>query len=141
MKKSIFIFISLLFVSNSCEVFDQGFELAKEFKLSYDETIHSTDQMLSLRFDTVMSDSRCPIGLTCFWEGECSIQIYFENAIESCLGHELILSTHPKFTTDTIINGYLIELIKVEPYPAGSPEISLKKYDAYLKISKTEEPK
>lgn len=61
-------------------------------------------------FDSLLSDSRCPKGMVCIWQGTALIKISF---------HEKG-NTHPLkmyLKRDTTIDGYKITFTDLQPYP------------------------
>jgi len=80
---------------------------------------------ISIKLDSVLSDSRCPTGALCIWAGVAAVRFDFT-----------FNDTHTKFNLytlsawhkDTTISGYKIHLIDLNPYPQLSVHI---KYDDY----------
>ncbi|MCG2618093.1 hypothetical protein LZZ85_27570 [Terrimonas sp. NA20] len=80
----------------------------------------STYDTATVSFDEVVSDSRCPANSLCSWAG-IAIARFTLRAGQKELPFMLsIMPGYPK--QDTIINGYVIELSDLQPYPgmAGS---------------------
>ena len=73
---------------------------------------------VSLCFDSLLTDSRCPVGADCVWAGSAVIKATFHAYGEQ---HSFRISTsrypHPTVNSDTMINGYRIELLDVKPLP------------------------
>jgi hypothetical protein len=99
---------------------DAAVQLDKPFALAVDETA-VLEGGLSVRFESVIEDSRCPSDVLCVWEGNAEI------AIEVATGGEdpasVRLSTNPSFATEATYRSYTIELIGLEPYPRTDPWI------------------
>lgn len=76
---------------------------------------------VELCFDELISDSRCPVNAMCIWEGAAVAAFTFTEGGRS---HRFSLSTSnlpgPE-KTDTVIAGYKIKLINIEPYPQQPP--------------------
>lgn len=92
--------------------------------------LHSCNQQAIdpyICFDSLITDSRCPIGVECVWQGTAIIGITFSEAGNS---HHLIMSLKgfPSlgYPSDTTINGYRIIFTDLKPYPdtpdSGAPE-------------------
>ena len=67
-------------------------------------------------FDSLIEDSRCPIGVECVWEGTAIAKFLFTvNQVQ----HAVTLSTikFPLFPSDTILMGYKIGFVNLLPYP------------------------
>lgn len=70
-------------------------------------------------FDSLLTDSRCPSGGECVWQGTAIIQVTFH---ENGNSHTFKMSLqgfpslgHP---SDTSINGHMIVFTDLKPYPA-----------------------
>jgi len=69
-------------------------------------------------FDSVLTDSRCPSGAECFWQGTALIRVSFH---ETANTHNFVMSLKGfpglDFTSDTTINGYNIIFSDLKPHP------------------------
>lgn len=74
---------------------------------------------LILTFDSVLSDSRCPINATCVWAGEARVAL---TASTRSRGRAKVeMSTHGDASTLSF-GGFIIRLTELQPYPfAGHP--------------------
>jgi hypothetical protein len=70
---------------------------------------------IRLECDSLVNDSRCPLGATCVWEGNAELSFILEQ--DSELLYEFNLNTNPGFRTDTTINDLRYKLIDLLPYP------------------------
>ena len=102
-------------------------------EIAYQNTIVNSVHNISLSFDSVVGDSRCPTGVTCIWEGDAELIFTFT---ESSNKAELILHTHATFTHDTTAFGYNIKLIDVKPYPHIDSTYSSSDYSALVLVTK-----
>ena len=93
--------------------------------LKPNEVKYSSDREISIMFDSVLNDSRCPKGVACIWAGNARVQFIF-----SCYGDttNFILNTLGglTFRTDTLVSGYRVKLLKLNPYPDLSYSIQQK---------------
>ncbi len=121
-------FIGLITISCNSEE-STGSDLVK---LNFEQKYQTNE--LTIKFHSVLSDSRCPIGLICFWEGNAEVQFSYINNEGN--GSDFILNTHSGFRTDTLINGYRIKLVKVLPYPEKDVIIDKDDYMVELDINK-----
>lgn len=116
-----------------CSSFDaQELILNDTVYLKYNELYCNPEYEFQLSFDSI-SDSRCPIGAVCFWEGNASIRF-----IVQAIGNDsntFRLNTNGEFLTDTVINGLRYELIDLLPYPEVDKDYSLDDYTLHLLIS------
>lgn len=92
----------------------------------------SADQF-GIQFYAVSKDSRCPKSVTCVWAGEGTVQITFE---QGGILHPpvLELTTTPPRNTKTI-EGYVVMLSSLEPYPATTTPIPQSEYAATFVIA------
>lgn len=95
-------------------------------------TLENVD--LKITFDSVLTDSRCPLGVQCVWEGNAEIQ--FDLLLENSVQHIIKLNTNPTFRQDTVIHGVSIRLIELKPYPVYNEEQKYSDYKAKLLITK-----
>jgi hypothetical protein len=97
----------------------------KDIKLSSDinsvPIYHCTDEsaLLYICFDSLLTDSRCPAGAVCFWQGTALIKISVHEAANT---HSFVMSLKGfpglSYPGDTTINGYTIIFTDLKPYPA-----------------------
>jgi hypothetical protein len=92
---------------------------------------------VSLCFDSVVTDSRCPANAMCIWQGYAACKFSFSANGETYL-FSLSTLTFPGFLPkDTILSGYKIELMDLAPYPGTvSYPVPENKIKAEVKITK-----
>ena len=93
-----------------------GFD--EPFALRVGETGRVGSDGLELRFDRVASDSRCPIDVTCVWEGDGVVVVVARQSPE--LTASLELHTHPSFPVEAEYASARIRLIALAPQPRES---------------------
>jgi hypothetical protein len=80
----------------------------------------STNSNFSICYDSLLTESRCPSDVVCFWQGVAVVKLTFtqnnSNVLFklSTLGS---LGSHYFPPKDTTINGVNIKLLDVQPYP------------------------
>ena len=85
---------------------------------------------LTIRFNSVLEDSRCPTGVQCAWEGNAEILLELSGgSLET-----VHLNTGGMFPRTEIYNGYTITLQDLKPYPAEGMHIDESRYTAVLSI-------
>ena len=70
---------------------------------------------IRLCFNEIISDSRCPKGMYCIWEGAVVGKFTFTSNNND---HVLTLATNPlnlAVSKDTVVDGYRIEFIDLKP--------------------------
>jgi hypothetical protein len=107
--------------------------LGQEFKLPIGQTAAIASENLTIRFLEVVSDSRCPLNVTCIWEGRASSLIQFSRGNAS---DQMVLteSGSNDQTQDSFLN-YRVTF-HLEPYPGEVKNIPKKDYWLQLAIIK-----
>jgi hypothetical protein len=109
------------------------------FKITLNECAHPvfSGNHVNLCFDSVITDSRCPANVMCIWQGYAACKFSISSKGETYPFRLSTLKLPGYLSRDTVIAGYKIELLNLEPYPgtATSP-IPPNKIRAELKITK-----
>ncbi len=97
--------------------------LGEPFVLELGETTEVQGGNLLLEFQSVLTDSRCPSGVMCFWQGIAEIVIKLRSSSGKTalvtlgvLGGTTANAENPDFV-DTL--GYRLSLLRLEPYPSA----------------------
>jgi hypothetical protein len=72
----------------------------------------ANDEAFTISVDTVLSDSRCPEGKQCIWEGNAEIVFLVTFQQRSEKTH---LNSAPDLTHEATVQGYQISLLEVTP--------------------------
>lgn len=139
-------FLLLFFIVASCQeaptdVSDQI--INKSFELGIGESVTIKPDNVQVRFDTVISDSRCPTNVFCLWEGESQIKISLIKSRTAIIYGEIPIRGYVTIT-DTCchkyidINGYRITLMQLDPYPQHPIPNDYTKYRATLLVNRIE---
>lgn len=144
MKYLILLIIAFgMIVLNSCEkdvAYDKsGHEIIYEMQndtivVGYNQVYYDDKNNFKLGFDSLVSDSRCPTGVVCFWEGEVSVR--FNLIIGENDPNSFVLSNHTRFVNDTIIGNLKFRLVDVLPYPVFEKEFKKEDYVAKVIFEK-----
>ena len=110
-------------------------ELDTPITLAFSQTASLEGGKIIIEFVDVTEDSRCPVNVTCVWEGQAIVALNISTegkdpdsvALTSRAGHEKLAIAD--------IEGYSIRLQKVEP-PKTRDEIELDEYIITLIVSK-----
>lgn len=116
--------VSLIACSDSVESVN-GLLLGDTVNIKLNETLYLDGENVSLKFDDVLQDSRCPLDVICIWEGNASVALILS---ENSNKHDIVLNTYRPFGRDTTINNYKITLVDVHPYPMSDNTIDKSKY-------------
>ncbi len=93
-------------------------------------------ETVSLCFDNVVSDSRCPVDVVCFWQGTAVANFTFK---KDNVSYPITLSTFkmpPQYIKDTIVAGYKIEFLNLSPYPRQHSTPSAGAIRAEVKVTR-----
>jgi hypothetical protein len=96
------------------------------FDLRVGESARTTDD-LRITFETVRSDSRCPMDALCVRAGEAVIAVTVARVGEVGIGREL--ETTPARSSTTYLN-FTITLSSLQPYPRSDRQIQPADYVA-----------
>jgi hypothetical protein len=109
-----------------------SFVLGDTLNVRIAETWADASNRISVRLDSVAEDSRCPLNLECFWQGNAK-------AILTCAsgtGRAIFgLNTYPGFLQDTTVFGRSIKLLDVMPYPVWKTPIPKEDYSVKLVVN------
>jgi len=115
-------------------------DLQVSIELAPGESVAVGDQGLVVGFDGVPEynghpmDSRCPLSVTCVWGGDAWVDVWAEMPGQERV--EITLHTHPMEGPQQFeIEGYLIMLMLLEPYPVVAGDIPGEDYRAQLDVS------
>ena len=89
---------------------------------------------LRIEFAAVVSDSRCPSGATCIWQGEasCRLKITYKNTVNTKIITEPGLRSQPATTE---FAGYEFQF-QLEPYPQVGKDIDKNEYMLQLTVNR-----
>ena len=99
--------------------------------LRLDRTI--TADGLQIRWLHV-NDSRCPIGVECFWEGQVTVTLEVRSGSLAAEKVELLLRAGMN-NNEATINGNVVSLLGVEPYPRSGHGTARSEYSATIEIN------
>ena len=105
-----------------------------QFSLKVNQTA-SEPASISVKFLDVTGDSRCPSGVACIWQGDVTAVVNIMKNNQDMGNFNLINGLSDKNATAQIARVYLLELVKVEPYPSNGTHIQLSNYTATFVLS------
>ena len=108
-------------------------QLNRIFTLKIEETATFDDPELALTADSIVSDSRCPNGAVCVWEGLVEVTFTFTTD-DTDYSVNLTLHADNPQKAETRIAGYTLRLVTVNPYPDIDHPISPEEYILSLVI-------
>lgn len=116
--------LSLVLSILSCKKESNEVELDKKFNMVYNQTVSLNSENLTIKLVDI-TDSRCPNGAQCTWQGEGRLTLNINNS-------EIQVST----LTPTNTLGYTFNIIDLSPYPNIDSNLSKEDYKAELVIFK-----
>jgi hypothetical protein len=102
--------------------------------LSYHDCLNDSENRFYLCFDSLLNDSRCPLGVECFWAGNAAVRLRLVKYDSKPVLFDLNSLTG--FINDTIVDGYKFSFLDLRPYPDIHNKISLNDYKVKLLIQK-----
>ena len=129
-------YISILFL-----VINSFFQIDVPTFDSYSSTLQVGEALQfegkSVRFKEIISDSRCPKGVTCIWAGEAKVLVEILEEGEVCGERELTISGAAEAVSlQQLFPGESISLLPavLAPYPEISKEIGREDYKLSLQV-------
>lgn len=88
---------------------------------------------LTVKFEGVSADSRCPIGVQCFWEGDAVAVVSVSE--RSREGASLELHTAGRFPREGTYGRYRVRLVSLVPQPREGEPVAADRYRATLQVA------
>lgn len=100
-------------------------EIGQPFDLKINQTANFQSSGIVIKLANITEDSRCPSDVTCIWEGQVSALVNFSDG-KSSGNFTLTLrgSGNADNSSSKAVNGYLLRLVDVQPYPTSKQKIS-----------------
>ena len=92
-----------------------GQPFGQPFQLGVGQSIQLGDNELTLGCDGIPSDSRCPQGVWCFWEGDATANLWLQVPGEA--RQDFALHTAAIYDRSLELGAYTVTLQLVSPYP------------------------
>lgn len=133
--------VLILCFITACHKDSLQYSFGKQGLVTYQKpgTWGSGGKSITVQWDQLIQESRCPNGAECFWEGVAEVQFTVEgivaNTVNIKLGTLTVASNgFAPNELDTL--GYHFKLINLSPYPAIGHELHEGEYQATLVVSK-----
>ena len=107
--------------------------LGQPFALDVGQSATVRNEGLTVTFDGVDADSRCPSDVTCFWEGDAEVAVTISKPGFTPLSTVLHTSLTPQSVS---YNGYTVTLNDLDPYPVSTSTIDPNDYVATFTVTK-----
>jgi hypothetical protein len=105
---------------------DEKIPLGREFTLAPGQSAVVEDGV-RLTLKSVSDDSRCPVDVTCVWEGDAKVSV---EVLTPAPRAEHELHTSSRFDREAKHGAYRVSLVKLEPAPRSTATISQGDYRA-----------
>ncbi len=89
--------------------------------LKIGEAVEINGESLTIDFDKIIDDSRCPTGAECFWEGQAEVNLLWNKTKELVV---IMRAGQEDLAKDTIDN-IVLTLLDVRPYPDVKDELPI----------------
>jgi len=116
-----------------CET-SKHFDLGEIFILLYQEMKTNEKENIRIKFEGVLSDSRCPIDVQCVWQGNAEVEFIFS---KNNVSESILLNTGIE-PFKVLLFGYEIELKKLDPPVFVSDPPEQEDYIASLIITRSD---
>jgi hypothetical protein len=105
--------------------------LGEAFDLKYGQTVQLSSNAITVIFQEIEADSRCPAGVECVWEGNAEVLLKVSTTDLSGV-YSLNTTLEPKLIDH---DGYMLELVSVSPYPVYGEDISEQDYTIRISVT------
>jgi len=106
--------------------------LGKEFTLPAGKTAAISGENLSIKFDKVTGDSRCPSDVICVWAGEAKCDIAF---IYKGVNYPVTLTAGGSNPDNYAFENYKV-YFNLQPYPISTQQIAPGDYRLVITVTK-----
>jgi hypothetical protein len=108
-------------------------EFEESFPLGVGHSTVIDGVALEIGFQAVTSDSRCPKGEVCIWEGDATVCLWVQPAAGT--KEDLVLHTSSKGQSTAEYGNWSIRLVALDPYPVTGRTIPQADYVATLRVT------
>jgi len=112
-------------------------DIIQDIEIAYGQVVLIESENLKIAFSNV-TDSRCPIGAVCFWEGQAEIELSLYKPDQDPVVAKPFIrpgadpDKHPDLSA--YARGYKITLLSLDPYPELNQRTNRKEYRAIIRI-------
>ena len=109
----------------------------QEIAIPLNRSIRTIDKKFVVKFESVITDSRCPDGAMCFWQGVAGIRMLISDSTAIRKPIELYTLNFNNWSDSAFYKDINIKLLELTPSPYMTREINQDSYKAKIIISKT----
>ena len=107
----------------------------EEFTLAPGQTATVNGASVRLTFERVSEDSRCPVDVTCIWEGDAVVVLRVKTDADEVTREVHTQGGEPR-SRKAPVGDYVVTLVKLEPAPRSSAPIEAAAYRATLVVGR-----
>ena len=113
------------------------FSYEQEFEIPVKGSVLSKDEKYLLRFDSVLTDSRCPEGVYCFWQGMAGVRLTItqNHFAPETLDLYTWNSERMNYCDSAEYKNLIIRLLELNPYPSTKVRYGYDSYKAKILIT------
>jgi hypothetical protein len=112
--------------------------VGEPFRLAPGQTATVEGQGLEVTFQVVEQDSRCPVDVTCVWEGDATVKVSIAQPPRP--PQEFELHTAGSLAQRVTYGDFQVELRDLQPRPRSTSEIPRDQYRALLAVHRAGAP-
>jgi hypothetical protein len=112
-----------------------GQAVGDELVLRVGEYATVRSEAVSIRFDRVVEDSRCPVGVTCVWEGDAVVRLTVTQGKSTAT---IDLHVNARFERERVEGTYRIRLVNLLPRPVGVEPVDPAAYRAHIVVTRAQ---
>jgi len=122
--------------SNGC--YKLKFSYNRAFEIPEKSAMQSVDGQYRLRFDSVFTDSRCPQGAYCVWQGIAGARFTLSRNNSELESFDLYTWNNPgaNWSDSALCKNLKIRLLELSPYPSVDLQNSYNNYKARIIVTK-----
>jgi len=109
--------------------------LDKEFTLKIGQSAYLKKEDLTITFQSVADDSRCPRGVNCVWAGNAAVVVKVKRGGREAASLTLNSNVNPKTAK---YFSYEFSVADLSPYPSSDAKTSKRDYEATLIVQKVQ---
>lgn len=113
---------------------EHGPALGTTFNVRFGEQTTIASEGLTLKFDQILGDSRCPEDVLCIWAGEAKIVVRAVRPPGAAANLEL--SSSGNAPNEATYSGYTVELVGISPQTNSTQPIDPADYCAFLHVER-----
>ncbi len=105
-------------------------KVGEEFELAVHQTAQISAEKISVTFQEVLEDSRCPVDVTCIWAGLAKVSLQVSVSGQE---REIRLSTSPP-ENSAVFENHTFWLIQVRPVPRADQTMDRSAYFVTVRV-------